>query len=219
MGIIRRVAFCPHCNNRAPQTLIHSQPFDMKGYRTSDGTEDFLPSIYYVASCDTCHEILVYSDFGGQNGEGNFEESDLVWPQKKTLHVSVPKEIRQIYEEAALIEQSSPDAFAVQIRRGLEAVCIDRGVEERNLHQALKQLAAKGEIPPTLAEFTDVLRLLGNIGAHWTGQHVHPLQTHALNDFFRAVVEYIYVAPSKLKEFKDGLLQFGKYADVGKSKS
>jgi hypothetical protein len=184
-----------------------------------DDSEEFMPATYHIVSCDTCHEILVYSDFADRYGAENFEHSDLVWPQRKTLHESVPKDIKRIYEEAALIERSSPDAFAVQIRRGLEAVCIDRGVEERNLHQALEQLAAKGEIPPTLAEFTDVLRLLGNIGAHWTGKHVHPLQTFALDDFFRAIIEYIYVAPSKLKEFRNRLAEFGKYGDVDKFKS
>lgn len=140
-----------------------------------------------------------------------------MWPQKKTLHQVVPKHIRQVYEEAASIQQLSSDAFAVQIRRALEAICDDRGVGQRTLHAALKELAGKGEIPPVLAEFTDVLRLLGNIGAHWTGQRVHPLQTHALDDFFRAVVEYIYVAPSKPKEFKDKLPEFRKFSEGNNS--
>jgi hypothetical protein len=67
MATIRRVAFCPHCNNRAPQSLIHSQPCEMKGYGTTDDSEDLIPSAYYIASCDTCQEILVYSDFGVYN--------------------------------------------------------------------------------------------------------------------------------------------------------
>lgn len=32
--------------------------------------------------------------------------------------------------------------------------------------------------------------------------------TWALSDFFRAVVEYIYVAPSKLKTFREKLATF-----------
>jgi hypothetical protein len=178
-----------------------------------------MPSTYYVVSCDTCHGILVYLDFGERYEAEHFEDSDLVWPKKKTLHESAPKDIQRIYEEAALIQWASPAAFAVQIRRGLEAICLDRKVEQRNLRPALSELAKKGEIPPVLAEYTDVLRLLGNIGAHWTGQQVHPLQTPAIDDFFRAVIEYIYVAPSKLKEFKDRLAQFGKYYNADKSKS
>lgn len=147
MEPIRRVAFCPHCNNRAPQTLIHSQKFEDKGYSLLDDKADFMPSIYHVASCDTCHEILVYLDFGEQSGAKHFEDSDLVWPQKKTLPKSVPKDINRIYEEAAEIRSKSPDAFAVQIRRGLEAICINREVREGNLARALKELADRGKSP------------------------------------------------------------------------
>jgi len=219
MEPIRKVAFCPHCNNRAPQTLIHAQPFNDIAYGHLGDAEldekDYVPSSYYVASCDTCNQILVYLDFGEQLGEGQFEKADLAWPQKKTLPKSVPRDVNRIYEEAARIQWTSPDAFAVQIRRGLEAICGDRGVQEKVLVRALKKLADRGEIPPTLSEMSDVLRLLGNIGAHWTGQHIHQLQTPALDEFFRAVVEYIYVAPSKLKEFKDQLAEFEKYRTEG----
>jgi hypothetical protein len=219
MEPIRRVAFCPHCNNRAPQTLIHSQTFEDKGYGVSDDTEGFIPSIYHVDSCDTCNEILVYLDFGEQFGAEHFEDSDLAWPQKKTLSKSVPRDVNRIYEEAASIRSKSPDAFAVQIRRGLEAICINRGVKEENLARALKELADKGEIPPILSEMSDVLRLLGNVGAHWTGQRVHPLQTRALDEFFMAIVEYIYIAPSKLKEFREQLAEFEKHREVNKEEN
>lgn len=219
MDDIKRVAFCPHCCNKAPQRLVHVQQCEVKGYSLQDGTQNDIPSTYYVTTCETCHGILVYFDLGDQIdqiGTHDFTLADLTWPQKKTLHKAVPKHIRDIYEEAAMIQEMSPDAFAVQIRRALEAICGDRGVEEQNLQTSLKSLAERGEIPPVLAEFTDVLRLLGNIGAHWTGQRVHPLQTTALDDFFRAIVEYIYVAPSKLKEFKDKLPEFRKITEENK---
>ena len=217
MDEVRRVAFCPHCCNKAPQRLIHVQPADLKGYSLSDGAPSEVPGTYYVATCETCNQVLVYRDCGDNFDVHRFEFSDLMWPERKTLHKAVPKHIRQIYEEAALIQEISPDAFAVQIRRSLEAICDDRGVRQHNLQSSLKSLAERGEIPPVLAEFTDVLRLLGNIGAHWMWQKVHPLQTSALDDFFRAVVEYIYVAPSKLKEFKERLPVFRKFSDENKS--
>lgn len=54
MAIIRKVAFCHHCNNRAPQTLIHSQAFEDRGYGIKDESIDYIPSTYHIASCDTC---------------------------------------------------------------------------------------------------------------------------------------------------------------------
>ena len=72
----------------------------------------------------------------------------------------------------------------------------------------LGELADRGEIPTTLAEVTDVLRLLGNVGAHAAEESIKPWQVNAIDEFFRAVVEYVYVAPSKLKEFRESLSIF-----------
>ena len=63
----------------------------------------------------------------------------------------------------------------------------------------------KGEIPPVLAEMATILRLLGNVGAHLTEEPVKPPDTWVIDDFFRAVIEYVYVAPSRIKEISDGL--------------
>lgn len=53
-----------------------------------------------------------------------------------------------------------------------------------------------------------MLRFLGNVGAHAVEESVMPWQVYAIDEFFRAVVEYVYVAPSKLKDFKDSLAKF-----------
>lgn len=213
------MAFCPHCNNKAPQTLIHTQEFEESWYSEDSYQEEKINGYYYVASCDTCKGILVYADIlSRQADKVNFAFYQLLWPEEKTLPYEAPRHIRKIYEEAALIQQASPSAFAAQIRRGLEAICVNRGIKERNLRTALKKLAEKGEIPKVLAEVTDVLRLLGNVGAHWTEQRVYPSQTPALDDFFKTIVEYIYVAPSKLQEFKYQLKKFKKLENEKKRK-
>lgn len=69
----------------------------------------------------------------------------------------------------------------------------------------LKSLAEKGEIPPVLVEVTNVLRTLGNSGAHNTEQKVTVPMTWQMDKFFRTLVEYVYVAPARLKEFQKSL--------------
>lgn len=54
---------------------------------------------------------------------------------------------------------------------------------------------------------TDIIRLVGNVGAHASEENVHPLQVMALDDFFKAVVEYVYVSPAKIDEFKNSTLK------------
>ena len=211
MEEIRRVQYCPHCGNTAPQKLVHVQHYLGKGWSLSDGSEDEFPSSTFVAVCETCHHVLVYDDFGDQWEPKEFHHADLVYPKSGYLHSSVPPSIAKVYEEAYRIKSVAPNAYAVQIRRALEAICEDRGATKGSLQTMLKELSDKGEMPPVLSEASNnVLRLLGNIGAHGIGESVHPLQVFALDEFFRAIVEYVYVAPSRLKEFKDRMSQFQK---------
>lgn len=206
MEIIRRVVFCPHCGNRAPQRLIHTQEYLGKSY-LMDGSlaDDDLPCAYYVAVCETCNEILLYHEVDPSGDDKDFHLTDLIWPDLGVLHIAVPKAVAGCYEEAARIKNLAPNAFAVQIRRALEALCDDRSAKKGNLVHRLQDLASQGEIPPILAEMTDVLRLLGNIGAHVADRSVKPGHVNAIDGFFRAIIEYVYVAPSKLKRFRDTL--------------
>ena len=215
MKTIRRIAFCPHCGNRAPQRLIHTQEYEEQGYSMNGSLAQVdLPCAYYVAVCETCKNVLLYHAEVHVVEDKNFHCTSLIWPDRGVLHRAVPKAIAECYAEATRIKNLAPNAFAVQIRRALEALCEDRDEKKGVLRCRLQGLASRGEIPPILAEMTDVLRLLGNIGAHATDQSVKPGHVQAIDDFFRAIIEYVYVAPSKLKEFRDRLVHFGTKQDT-----
>lgn len=206
MEPIRSVAYCSHCGNYATQRLIYTQRFLDCGFREEGMREDHdYPVVYYVAACETCNDILLYLDEFDEFGENLFVKAFLVWPEKRTLHHSVPDPVRSCYEEADRVRHFAPNAFAGQIRRALEAICIDRGITEGTLQDRLQELANLGEIPPVLAEMAHVLRDQGNIGAHAKSNSVKPGHVHDIEDFFRVIVEYMYVAPSKLKAFRDQL--------------
>jgi len=170
----------------------------------SDDRNDDLEeqAVEFVAVCQTCNQVLVYGNLEDVLTEG-FADPDVVllWP-KFGLNNAVPERIRNIYDEASRIQHTAPNAFAVQVRRALEAVCMDRGATEGTLVQNIHELANRGEIPKTLVEASDLLRLIGNIGAHASDRDVHPLQASALNKFFQAIVEYLYVSPKMIQEFK-----------------
>ena len=60
---------------------------------------------------------------------------------------------------------------------------------------------------------TDLLRLLGNVGAHDWQSNVRTPQVWAMDEFFRAIAEYIYVAPAKVKAFREALNRTKKPGD------
>lgn len=206
MERIRAVAYCPHCGNRAPQQLVHVQRFLAYGF-SKDGTRDEHGyfSTYFVAKCETCGEILLYLDEFDDIEEKFFIQAYLVWPDKRELHPSVPKKVRDCYEEAARIRQIAPNAFAGQIRRALEAICDDKGIAKAKLIEMIEELGNCGLIPPTLVEISHILRGQGNIGSHADSESVKPGDVPILDDFFRLIVDYAYVAPNKLEEFRKKL--------------
>jgi hypothetical protein len=159
-------------------------------------------SRHEIFLCSTCEGISLHSTDVDWDGDRT-----LSWPHPSDLHHSVPQTVADSYKEAKKVQELSPYSFAVMIRRALEALCADRGVARAPLYTMLKALAGSGEIPAKLAEVTDVLRELGNTGAHHEPNvKLTVPMTWALDDFFRVVVEYVYVAPSKLAKFQAKLV-------------
>jgi hypothetical protein len=201
----RHVAFCPHCGNTTPQRIAFEHRYrdtwfgsDGKPWAPDEGPE----SEAIVCICDTCEAVLLY------DGVSYVESGcwpELMYPRDTTLPKGVPVAIRDIYAEARVVKQNAPNAFAMMIRKGLEAICDDRGAPQGTLHSRLKYLAQQGEVPPVLAEMTDALRVVGNTAAHGSLQAITQPMTWAIDEFFRTIVEYVYVAPSKLAEFKEKL--------------
>jgi hypothetical protein len=206
MNEIRKIAFCPHCCNQVSQRLIYAQTCEgWVGRSLVDDVELEVPLTYFVASCSTCNQILLYTLIGDDQGQESFDESNLEYPNPSRLPFFVPESINKVYEEASRIKLSNPDAFAVQIRRALEVLCEDRGAKKGKLQDRLADLVSRGELPAILADAADLLRLLGNMGAHTSNSSVKLSQVDALDNFFRAVIEYMYVAPSRLNALRDSL--------------
>ncbi|HJQ39963.1 MAG TPA: DUF4145 domain-containing protein [Thermoanaerobaculia bacterium] len=136
----------------------------------------------------------------------------MVYPKPVALGHEVPVAIHQIYAQAAKCKFDAPLAFAILIRKSLEAICDDRGIhkpkgKEGDLYHRLRMLQERGDIPSTLAKMTDVLRTLGNTAAHEAPDEITVPMTWAIDEFFRAIVEYVYIAPAKLETFQKRIRQ------------
>lgn len=206
----RHVGFCPTCGNTAPQRVVDAHLYSGTWYSEEGRPRRGLPDLYAVyCICETCDAPVLYD--GIDPRELDFPSwPQLVYPRVADYDDAVPSAVQKIYHQAISCKQQSPLAFAILIRKALEAICDERGVEkgkrkERNLSVRLQKLIAKAQIPPILAKMTDVLRTLGNTAAHDAPDDVTVPMTWAIDDFFQAIVEYVYVAPSKLAEFEERL--------------
>jgi hypothetical protein len=206
-----RVAFCPHCGNQAPQRELHSYTYKTVWYGEDGKPDREGPQMEAIlCSCSTCHEPLLYN--GIERAEYG-EWPALAHPDAGDLHRAVPDAIRDIYGEAFAIKPKAPRGYAILIRSAIEGICDERGVSKGNLQQRLIKLAEAGFVPPTLAKMTDVLRTLGNAAAHDSVKKVTVPMTWAIDEFFRAIIEYVYVAPAKLEAFQSALTKAAVKSD------
>jgi hypothetical protein len=211
---ITRSAFCPHRSNIAPQRLLYAyafeetRPYDPDSWQPGQGPEHK----YFLARCSSCQDLLLYISTYSPCEPEDFHKVDLKYPSGVELDSAVPERVQTCYRDAMRIQHNSPSAYAILIRKALEAICDDRAIKKGILKSRLDELAARGEIPPKLVEMTQVLRTLGNAGAHETDSLISVYTTWTIADFFKAIVEYVYVAPSKLKRYKAGLNRTGNRA-------
>jgi hypothetical protein len=224
----RRISFCPHCGNVAPQRLVYEHETHVKDIDTAGNVMAAEPETYYLALCETCNGPLLYflDELYPENEPAYIpgvedeldEEPDpfyyaaRVWPSHGAP-AGLPEAVKAAYIEALRIKAVSPQLFAVQIRRTLEALCNDRAAVKGRLEKRLKDLSVKGEIPPKLAEMSDVLRVLGNAGAHDLEKKLSQHDANVIDRFFRSIVEYVYVAPHSLNRYRSLAKTFGKPVD------
>jgi hypothetical protein len=188
---------CPHCE-QASNAVVRGKAY----WQSADGSEG-PPAEWTLVQCDRCHEptLQVREDFGG-----GFAEDDnpaTVFPVPHRLSSSVPAGLRREWEEAqTCLRAKAYAASVVMVRRTLEGTCAEQGVRCRSLAQGLKKLAADGLIDETLAEWADALRIVGNRGAHYTGDVMAREDAEDALAFTEALLDHIYVLRKRFAQFK-----------------
>jgi hypothetical protein len=200
----RKVVLCHHCGNTTPQKLLF-QTTNSETVYYSNGEPFQLDYYHFLTQCETCTGLSLYASAIFQDDPENWREEFLVFPVRKNLPEVIPEKVHRAYMEASRISKIAPNAFAGQIRRALEYVCRDKQAKGHTLIDMVAYLAKQGIIPPTLAQMTDGIRILGNIGVHATDVEIDSTDVDTMDDFFKAILEYVYIGPYKISQLKDNL--------------
>lgn len=204
-----RSEVCFHCGNQVPLGRVavhHGQELfeHIDGQRYGDDFE------YHVYQCPTCSGITIYGDFT-KYPNARDKAFHRIYPQGSRLlpeghkvasRECVPKKIVKLYEQSWPLRHISPGAFAVQVRRALEVICNEQGATGGTLFEKLKALVANKTFPGHFAEMTDLMRKVGNLGAHAGDSEVDFWDAELVDEFFRFVVEYVYITPSRILRLK-----------------
>lgn len=178
-----------------------------------DELEDkvYEPFTWLGYACGTC---------GGLNTYGAFFELDLqsddfaraklhprgadLLPPPHTMSPNqpVPPKLLKVYEEVWPLRHRAPAAFIGQVRRLLEAICKQQGAAGKDLYAQLKELGTKGVFPGYFSQISDLLRKVGNMGAHAGEEELSVWDAELIDDFFRSIIDYVYIAPARIKRME-----------------
>jgi hypothetical protein len=186
---------CPHCEH-ASNAVVRGRAY----WDSEDGSRG-PPAEWTLVQCDRCYEpaLQVRENFGGGFA---YDDPTTVYPVPQRLSSSVPAGLRREWEEAqTCFRTKAYSACVVMVRRTLEGTCADQGVKGKTLAQNLKKLAADGRIDETLAQWADALRIIGNKGAHYTGEPVAREDAEDALAFAEALLDHIYVLRQRFAQF------------------
>ena len=184
------VLVCGHCGNRAPMYLrafYEQQLSDDPGFEAS--------STFQLLECPSCEKISLVDILWHDSMEPEDVVTEVIYPAADKLPQGLPEAVLKAYEAALKVKRIDANAFGVLLGRVLELVCEDRGAEGRSLHERLKALSTKGEIPSKLVEVGASLRQLRNVGAHAVLGDLSRREVPVLEGLARAILEYVYTAP------------------------
>lgn len=177
---------CEICNGPTTLEIIE------RWWITPDQDEDFDPFERAVAKCTKCAMPYVL----GRDADYNGEDSPLeqVFPEaKRPLPNYIPKSIRESHEEAVQCQRARCfTAATLMARRGVEAICAENGYRKGTLAKKLATMQEKGVIDSRLADWSSVVKDLGNSGAHDVDETLTREDAEDAIAFFEALVNYIY---------------------------
>ncbi|MFL5699369.1 MAG: DUF4145 domain-containing protein [Ktedonobacteraceae bacterium] len=117
----------------------------------------------------------------------------------------MPEIVERRYAAALKVQYVEPNAFAVMVGKTLEAICNHEKIDGKTLSERLNKLASTDRIPQTLAQMAHQLRQIRNLGAHDNDDEVNKEDVPIILDFVEAILEYLYVAPSKIEAVRKRL--------------
>ena len=171
-------------------------------------------SVLYCRSCHQGTVVVEEQHIGGRSWrEGRELRSGIHtwsgihwWPAAET-HVStdVPIQIAEAFQEAVRAKHAEcPRAAAVMARRTLEAITVDKGETKGRLTDRLNNLASKGVLLSTLADWSKEVRLVGNVSAHCDPiSSVSKKDAEDLISFVGELLRYLYELPADLSRRRE----------------
>jgi hypothetical protein len=165
---------------------------------------------YKMFACPVCHKITLMETYGDEtmiapNYSGEyvwFTEDTILYPINSIDSKSMPKKIKESYEAALKVRNIDTNACVLLLRRTLEIILTDQGATKWGLAEKIEEIAQRGLLPDSLKEASFFAKRFGDSAAHGKDLVADEQDMNSLIEFIEYIIEYLYIIPSRLKEFK-----------------
>lgn len=190
-NIEREMKFCTQCNSIVETEVIYK-------YHIEEHCNEDLQGgglLVKLSSCLRCKNPFL-SEIDYSYIEEHYWESSNVQLYPNTENEAIkncPRIVINPYQEALKCHRAHAyEACVIMCRKGIEAICMDKGELNGNLANKLLGLKNKQILDETLYSWANELRLIGNDGAHSHDQIVTQQDAKDSIDFFDALITYLY---------------------------
>jgi hypothetical protein len=167
-----------------------------------------------IFQCRACFEGCVVIERREPNSNPVEYKGVHWWPPPGTakLDASIPTTLSNAFREGMrCLGAAAPHAAAVMYRRTIEGIVRDKGsekavkqLESSDLPGALKIMAKEHDLDPTLSEWADEVRGLGNVGGHFDPlEEVSMEQAADLSHLVRQILRYKYEEPARRQRLRE----------------
>ncbi len=188
--------YCPFCKQRTGLSVARIGVKDAYGdveQTVAAFFEHRRGSAWWMGICNYCQGIVLVHN-----------EGDVVYPAPlpSPTDERVPEKIRRDLDEAKLCSSVGALRGCVTMaRRAIQSACLEKkATEGKRLEKQIEELAAKGLITKDLKEWADVVRWVGNDGAHPGGEDVGEEDAEDTLKLAEEFLYALYVTPAIAKE-------------------
>lgn len=188
---------CFHCGNIVPMKLVGRDVSTWDEGEKYIGIEEWS---FYM--CPTCKEPTLICWYWQQKGSEITSKPGraIAYPDNLFNNRFIPEQIRDAFQAAAATKSIDSSISLIAWRRVLELTCKDLGAEGRNLYEQITDLSNKSILPSALKDASNLIRNLGNEGAHSTDLEGKWISVSSIESLVRYIIEYVYILPEKIKE-------------------
>ncbi len=192
--------FCPNCNSIVEAEIVFEYRYGLE-YKDELNVEG---TTVQLAKCLNCKKPFLFTEDFVEIEDNYFEQGKIqLYPEKEPDFVAnAPVSIIKPYREAIKCYRANAyEACVIMCRKGIDALCQDKGETRGNLNSKLKKLKEKGVLEDTFYNWSNRLREIGNIGAHSHKIEIEKQDAKDTLEFFEALILYLYHLVNKYDEF------------------